>query len=351
MDNITQKIKTLSETVAQLETQMSSGGNAKEMKQIAKEYNLSKDKLAGYQELSDTLQAIADAEEMKSGTDAELQAMAEEELVTLHEQKTVLENRLEELEMEIDPMDEKDILVEIRAGTGGDEAALFAGDLFRMYSRFAERHGWKTTLMSSSQTGIGGFKEVIFEISGENVYSVLKYESGTHRVQRIPETEKSGRVHTSAATVAIMPEADNVEEELDPNDLKIETSTSTGHGGQSVNTTYSAIRITHIPTGIVVRCQDEKSQQQNKKKALQVLSARVMAHKQALLDAERSEQRKQQVGSGDRSEKIRTYNFPQDRVTDHRIKQNWHNMNNILDGDIDDIIAALKQAERELRKN
>ncbi len=219
-----------------------------------------------------------------------------------------------------------------------------------MYSRYAEKKGWKTQLISANRTGIGGLKEVVFSITGQNVYSNLKFESGVHRVQRIPETEKSGRVHTSASTVAVLPEADEIDIKLDPKDLKIETSTSTGHGGQSVNTTYSAIRITHLPTGLVVQCQDERSQHQNKAKALQILRSRLLAMEEEKRMKELSAQRKSQIGSGDRSEKIRTYNWPQNRVTDHRINMTLYNLEEILDGELDQLIAALKQAERESQK-
>ncbi|MGB0757198.1 MAG: peptide chain release factor 1 [Patescibacteria group bacterium] len=342
------RIPELEKTITDLERDMTEAAHdAVKMKKFGKEYNKAKELHTLYVQYQDTTAALKEAETMSVSDDIEMQQLAEEEIKELQPKVGELAMRIDELEHPADPMDEKDIIVEIRAGTGGDEAALFAGDLFRMYSRFAERRGWKTTLLSSNAIGIGGYKEVVFGISGENVYSLLKFESGTHRVQRIPETEKSGRVHTSAATVAILPEADEVDAEIDANDVKVETSTSTGNGGQSVNTTYSAIRITHLPTGIVVKCQDEKSQQQNRKKAMQVLSARVLAHKQEQAQKERSSMRKSQIGSGDRSEKIRTYNFPQDRVTDHRIKQNWHNLNGILDGDIDAVITALKAVERK----
>jgi peptide chain release factor 1 len=258
-----------------------------------------------------------------------------------------LQVEIKEMLREPDPFVNKNVIVEIRAGVGGDEAGLFAAELYRMYTMFAGTRGWKVDLMSMSRSGIGGIKEVVFGIKGRGVYGDLQFESGVHRVQRVPETEKAGRVHTSTVTVAIMPEPEAVDINLDLKDLKIETTTSQGAGGQSVNTTYSAIRMVHLPTGIVVSCQDERSQAQNKERAMQIMRARVFEAEVARVAAERAAKRKSQVGSGDRSEKIRTYNFPQDRVTDHRIEESWHNLPKIMAGEIEPIIDALKRADAE----
>jgi len=286
-------------------------------------------------------------ETLNETNDPEMKELAEEEIREAEEKIPNLENELTLALVPPDPLDKKNIIMEIRAGAGGDEAALFAGELFRMYSRYAERNDWKTELISSSKSEIGGFKEVTFGITGVNVYSRLKFESGVHRVQRVPETEKQGRVHTSTATVAVLPEAEEIDVNIDPKDLDIEATTSTGAGGQSVNTTYSAIRIIHKPTGIMVYCQDERSQQQNKLRALSIIRARIFALEQEKVNAERKEARRGQIGSGDRSEKIRTYNFPQDRVTDHRIKTNYHNIPGMMDGEIGEIITDLSTAELE----
>jgi peptide chain release factor 1 len=275
-------------------------------------------------------------------TDADLRAMAEEEIQKFTARNAAIEKELGELLFPRDPMDSRDIIMEIRGGTGGDEAALFAADLFRMYSRFAERKGWKTGLMSASRNDLDGFKEVVFSINGKNVYRSLKYESGVHRVQRIPTTEKQGRVHTSTATVAVLPEAEEVDLKINSNDLQIDTMRAGGKGGQSVNKTESAVRITHLPTNTVVVCMEERSQQQNRAKAMALLRSRILANMVEKAHSERAAARRGQIGTGDRSEKIRTYNFPQDRLTDHRINQNWHALDRIMDGELDPIIDAIR---------
>lgn len=300
-----------------------------------------------YRELRSVDSQIQDAEAMRK--DPELADLAEEELRDLRQVQDRLIGEIRVLLVPKDPMDEKNVIVEIRAGTGGDEASLFAGDLFRMYSRYAEKQGWKIEILTSSENEVGGFKEIIFEVKGHGAYSKLKYESGVHRVQRVPITESSGRIHTSTATVAVLPEAEDVEIEINENDLRIDVFRSTGHGGQSVNTTDSAVRITHLPTGIVASCQDEKSQLKNKAKAMTVLRARLYEIEQQRLHAERSGMRRSQVGTGERSEKIRTYNVPQDRVTDHRLKKNLSNLPGVLQGEIDGFIDELQAAEQAER--
>ena len=279
----------------------------------------------------------------KEEADEELKALAREEVQRLKEQAAALEEELRFLLLPKDPNDEKNVLLEIRAGTGGEEAGLFAADLFRMYTRLAERQGWKLEILSHSATGIGGLKEIIASIAGDRVYSRLKYESGVHRVQRVPVTESQGRIHTSAVTVAVLPEAAEVDVAINPEDLRVDVFRSSGPGGQSVNTTDSAVRITHLPTGLVVSCQDEKSQHKNKAKALKVLRARLLQLKQQEQQQQIAQERKTQVGSGDRSERIRTYNFPQSRITDHRIGFSIHGqkMEDALDGDLGELIQAL----------
>ncbi len=284
---------------------------------------------------------------LESETDVEIIGLAEEELAILTTQKEELTAELKLLLIPKDPNDEKNVIIEIRAGTGGEEASLFAAELFRMYTRYAERQHWKLEILNSNATGLKGFKEIIFSIEGAQAYSQLKYEGGIHRVQRIPATEASGRIHTSAVTVAVLPETKAFDLEIDEaTELRIDTYRSSGPGGQSVNTTDSAIRITHIPTGLVVTCQDEKSQHKNRSKAMKILRARLQEQKQAELNSERSETRRSMVGSGDRSEKIRTYNFPQSRVTDHRIQFSTYQLDSVLDGDIQEFIDRLTTADQ-----
>lgn len=295
-----------------------------------------------YREYKAVLDAIAESKEiLQEESDEELRELAKMELSDMESKVEPLEEELKILLVPKDPNDEKNVIVEIRGGAGGDEAALFAGDLLRMYSRYAERKGWKVSMLSSNETGVGGYKEVSFMIKGKGAYSRLKYESGVHRVQRIPSTESGGRIHTSTATVAVLPEVEDVEVEINDNDIRIDVFRASGNGGQCVNTTDSAVRITHIPTGEVVSCQDEKSQLKNKEKAMKVLKARLYDRALADQQKEISAERKSQVGTGDRSERIRTYNFPQGRISDHRINLTLYKLDSFLDGDIDEMIDAL----------
>ena len=297
--------------------------------------------VAKFRELKQVKQGLAEARAMLAENDPDMRAMAEEEIASLAPREPVLEEEIKVLLLPKDPNDEKNVILEIRAGTGGDEASLFAAEIFRMYTRFAEQHKWKVEVLSMSESGVGGYKEVIAIIEGERVYSQMKWESGVHRVQRVPATETQGRVHTSAITVAVLPEAEDVDIKIEAKDLRVDTFCSSGPGGQSVNTTYSAVRITHLPTGTVVSCQDEKSQIKNREKGLRVLRSRLYEVEMGKQNAELAAERKSQVGSGDRSEKIRTYNFPQNRLTDHRIGLTLHQLDLVMEGRLQPIVDAL----------
>jgi peptide chain release factor 1 len=301
-----------------------------------------------YEALQRLERTIEETEAMArdGGAESELRALVAQELEELHRKRAGFEEELTALLTPKDPRDQKNVFIEIRAGTGGDEAALFAADLMRMYAKYAEQRKWRVELMTSSPTGLGGLKEVILLIEGKGAYSRLKFERGVHRVQRVPETEASGRVHTSAVTVAVLPEAEEIELQIDPSELRIDTFCASGPGGQGVNTTHSAVRITHLPTGVVVSCQDERSQLKNKAKAMRVLRSRLLETARAAQNEEIAKDRRTQIGSGDRSEKIRTYNFPQNRVTDHRIGLSLRRLSDVIEGDLDEVLDALAAAER-----
>jgi peptide chain release factor 1 len=314
---------------------------------LAKEFSDMKEIMETIRELKDAVKRVSESEQLLDGEqDAEMREFISQEAKEAEGKKEELEDKLKILLLPKDPADSKGVIMEIRAGAGGEEAGLFAKDLYRMYARFAEDNKWKTEVLSVSDGDAGGFKEIIFSVKGTDVYGALKYESGVHRVQRIPETESGGRIHTSTATVAVMPEVDDVEVNIDPGDLKIDTYRSSGAGGQHVNVTDSAVRITHLPTGVVVSCQDERSQLQNREKAMRVLRARLYQHALETQQSEIAENRRTQVGTGDRSEKIRTYNYPQNRITDHRVNLTVHNLEQVMEGDIRELIDSLAREDR-----
>lgn len=345
------KLQQIIEHYNQLEEELNSSGNSSNPEKIGK---ISKEKsdmepmVAKIRRYFVLERNIEENKEIIKSEDTELKEIAEGELAGLEEEKHSLEKELELALLPTDPLDEKNVIIEIRPGAGGEESELFTAEVFRMYSHFAESQGWKLEILSSQATGIGGFKNITFEIKGNKVYSKMKYESGVHRVQRVPETEKAGRVHTSTITVAVLPEAEEADIEIKAEEIRIDVFRSSGPGGQSVNTTDSAVRITHLPTGLVVTCQDEKSQLKNKAKALSILRSRLLSAEEEKLAKERGDARKSQIGTGDRSEKIRTYNFPQDRLTEHRINQSWHSLPRIMNGEIAPIISALITEDQAL---
>ncbi|MCG8386245.1 MAG: peptide chain release factor 1 [Cytophagales bacterium] len=341
-----EEIKHRFEEVGQLIVQPDAMSDMKKYSQLSKEYKDLEKIVAKYNDYSEVISNINNAKEvLKTEKDDEFREMAKMELDELEPKKELLEQELKQMLIPKDPNDDKDAILEVRAGTGGDEAAIFAGDLFRMYQRFCEKNDLKLTVLDLTEGSSGGYKEIVCSVTGTEPYGTLKFESGVHRVQRVPQTETQGRVHTSAATVAILPEMDDVEVEIDMNDVRKDTFCSSGPGGQSVNTTYSAVRLTHIPTGIVVSCQDQKSQIKNFEKALKVLRSRIYEIELAKHNEEVGAQRRSMVGSGDRSDKIRTYNYPQSRVTDHRINYSQHNLPAVMDGEIHEFIEQLRIAE------
>lgn len=346
LDSLEKRYEELSELMADPDVM----GDQARWQQYVKSHSELSEVVGVYREYKKVAAELADVRQMlQDKLDSEMRELAELEAEELAEKKEALEQKLKVLLLPKDPNDDKNVIMEIRAGTGGEEAALFGADLFRMYTRFAEMRGWRTEIMDSHLTDLGGVKEMVFLVEGRGAYSQLKFESGVHRVQRVPSTESGGRIHTSAATVAVLPEAEEVEVDISPNDLRVDVFCSTGPGGQSVNTTQSAVRITHLPTGIVVSCQDEKSQHKNKEKAMRVLRARLLDQAQQEQQQQMASTRKSQVGSGDRSERIRTYNFPQNRVTDHRIGLTLHKLQDVLMGNLQEVVDALittDQAER-----
>jgi peptide chain release factor 1 len=349
MDDRLRQALARAEEVAQLLADPATARNPSKLKQLGRENaHLHTIRLA-HDRLERLEGELGQAREVLADKDPELSQLARTDVERLTPDIARLQDELDELLTPSDPFDDRDSIVEVRAGTGGDEAALFAADLFRMYTRFAERRGWKVEILSLSEGTLGGLKEAIFAARGPKVYGTLRYESGVHRVQRVPVTEQQGRIHTSAATVAVLPEAEEVDLKIEDKDLRIDVFRSGGPGGQSVNTTDSAVRVTHLPTGLEVKCQDQKSQLQNKIKAMEILRSRLLDRMVAEQEAARSRERRAQVGTGDRSQKVRTYNFPQNRVTDHRIHFTTHNIDEVMDGRLDDLISALKEAQEKER--